>query len=461
MKNFRETCWLFVISFVFANTIIGADQVTLFKGFAQSSWKLKKIESFDEKTLEQHIVNTFNFGTWGSSQDANKILWTPADMTAIKNYCNTCFIGTGVKQWDFWLIAEGAIEFYANDSPRRWATKLDIYEIFRFQKFLNDNRGMIAEENNANDGLVRAKFLCGVFWEVETKRNREITAVRCFGGMLRPAQEFNDAPEHEYDVYTCVHGFKPISISEGATIDYYFVPYGIPVSSDVSRDDFVVNKGFKVTKIWKHAISLGGENFSDMDINQINLIKDENSCDQDDFAVVKIASKNTNNQHLKNVLISSKKNMDLGENAVFKDEHFSLQNIVCQQLDREHYPERLFVIGLSNLHGMADGYGLVISTSTRDTDDIVLEDGDNALRSLSDDGGIKQPNTIGCKNEYVSSLATCFGMSGGPVFKCKLIGDGSVKSCEFIGTVWGAERVFASQENIIKKFGCFINKAPQ
>jgi hypothetical protein len=102
---------------------------------------------------------------------------------------------------------------------------------------------------------------------------------------------------------------------------------------------------------------------------------------------------------------------------------------------------------------LGDNFHFIIST-TKDNE-LCSE---SFYRSLKNDENEKNPPKKGKRREAAASLFTCSGMSGGPVLKCTLLARGE-KKCQFLGTLWGAERVFA-RSGEIENFGAFINLPP-
>lgn len=449
-----------IFSYLFCNIIfnnctptIGAqNQTHLFDSFASDSWKSKKIEiESTQDTLEKHLVRKFNEYT-SPQYELNTLKST---LKLIRDYCIDEVQFPSPRYFNHYQT------FYNRDfdnffSPRQWMIDLDIRELYRFKKFIHD-LNLIDNGNYKNDCLVKARSLCGVFWEVDVSNPQSITAIRLFCGMLAPGQSFDSS---EFEIYTCKHGFVEGFKRDG--IEYYFVPYGIMADADSTNPNFVRKKGFRVIK-------MRTPDCGDFEDIQTAMHRNRTSADHqyawDDYAAVKINNQSGNREDIQRITLKeSLKDASIEGNKlnIVTEESSCLPEIdkICDNQEQEigtyFSSERLFVIGFTSKPGMEmDESGLIISTAIGDNAVELIE---NPRRSLNDDENEKTPQRIDSRNnEYATSLATCEGMSGGPILKCKLRDADHQKTCELIGTLWGEERLF-KEDGTIDRLVCFVNK---
>lgn len=435
LKNILRCTLVISIYLCGKEGVFAQSQIELFNNFANESWKSKKISIGEkEKTIEQHIVDAFNENQWGPGASNEKI--DKQLNRDIKDYYQT---ENNPLKWTNNLDI--------NDSPRQWMDKLDLREIYRFKDLINQNSQLIDNRNWRVDDLVKARALSGVFWIVDSDG-----AERSFSGMLIPGQSFD---ENEFKIYTCGHGFTEGNENNG--VSYYFVPYGVAVTCENTEANYIKKKGFKVNKI-----KCNGEQIFtaiDADYFKKERFGEENQYSKNDYAEVVINGRNLNGRSLQEEL------QDAGiggeQLRIITDDSMALPSWTLSNPDlsadsQEEPPAtRLFVVGLASQNELVwDNSDLIVSTT-------IINDNEPQTfqRSLNNDQNIQEPEYIGNINEISTSLATYYGMSGGPIIRCKLYDDGK-KICEsVIGTLWGGEREF-NDERKIKKFGCFVNKCP-
>jgi hypothetical protein len=263
--KFLQKILIVALSFTSAiiptETAYTVNQITIFNTFANESWKSDtspNIAGVTGQTVEQHLVQAFNAAVWIPGAAATKInqqinnnvmnYYAPNGRYQANNRAvNNQAVNNNPQGWVDDIKRIGHL--CADDSPRQWMDKLDLREIYRFKELVIVNPQLVDNAKYATDDLVKARSLCGTFWEVDTN-NRYPQAARAFSGMLVPGQRFTG----EKQVYTCVHGF--ISGNSLNKIAYYFVPYGVKADgtfkkNDKDNPDFVTLKGFKVTSVDK------------------------------------------------------------------------------------------------------------------------------------------------------------------------------------------------------------------
>lgn len=414
----------------------------LFNEFASQSWKMKPITIGGmRKTVEQHIIDEFNAEEWEAGSKDEKI--NRNINTAIKSYYEGKLNDpNGEGHYDPCNPTGWKNDLATDDSPRQWMDKLTLRELYRFKECIASHK-IFDNANYEKNDLVKAKALCGIFWVVYTG---DTYAEQSFSGMLAPNQEFVGCKSSPYyQIYTCMHGFS--DGNKNNNIAYYFVPYGVIADGDPQNDGYVVKKGFKVIKIkqggTETVIDIDNEKFA----KNSSFISDDVLYSQNDYAVAFIDKCTLNGigMTLKDIMIAT----NLG---IVKDKDIKLPNFTDNIISVSGN-KRLFSIGLAACPFIALENEFVISTTFSNNDILTTR----LRRSIRNDQNTKTPQNI-CErnNEYFSSLVTFSGMSGGPVFECRLTDDGQIRICKIVGTVWGKERVF--KKNLLVGFRNIINK---
>jgi hypothetical protein len=497
------------------------NQVELLNDFSANSWQSLKISALGNKTAEQWLVNIFNRLDWGplrlqlknAAHDEYIVrLLTPGygDQTSrvhqlLRNNEYVSLNGRSARSQDFinglfeqdklfrkalkskinidippdlknyytgnpanpasWnqLIAEHPENNFAlNDSPRQWEGKLSRRELCRFKDYINDlktNRGInvIDNANYLTDDLIKARALSGVFWILDTTKQQDPVLAN-FSGMLIPAQPFNGS---KY-VYTCAHGFASGNASNN--IVYYFVPYGVkaskkPTINDVNggkidNPDFVTKKGFRVVSTsirgGKTCINIDDPFFKSPDIENLKLYRNN------DFAIAMIKDKTDDGKSLKQLLSGTINpiSTDTSDNLPKINVNDGILPVVDENANFTDH-ERLFAIGRAVKDYALDDGGVTIVPET------YIAGKERLLvprRSLKNDENKKICDLAGTINELAAYLPCYSGMSGGAVLRCRMDKDNPKnKKCEFIGTVWGSERVF-KKDRSLSGFRFFMNK---
>lgn len=325
-------------------------QIEIFDGFSNKSWKSDKTLKIDkiEQTIELHIVQALNAIAWRPSGDnKTKIIYEISNeiLSNVKEHYTHETRSADNAKW------RNDLDLY--DSPGQWMDKLNLRDFYRFQHLISTHPQLINNSNHVNDGLVKARSLCGTFWIVDSSDMANITAERAFSGMLVPNQAFGSV---HYEVYTCAHGFTMGNTCKTAgivnnNIAYYFVPYGVLVhNNSEDTDHFVATKGFRVTEI-KCGIedSAAFKSIDDQYFEQSRIVT-VNPYNQDDYASVKINPENASER--RNTLKETLEDAEINGtklNIVQSDDKY-LQNInsefsinLATQFN-PHEHERLFII---------------------------------------------------------------------------------------------------------------------
>lgn len=447
------------------------NQIQIFNNFADESWKSKQITvEWQKGTIEQHLVNAFNTNRWIRRTNATKI---SANLNAdIESYYNGTlkdpenipnnYLPANPVDWDTCRNNYSIDNLALNDSPRQWLKKLDLREIYRFKKYIEDLRdlpvnpvNLINNINYATDDLVKARALCGIF---VVHYGTEVCGH--FSGMLVPGQAFDNAT---YSVHTCMHGFGQGNSSNGTNINitYYFVPYGVTVH-DSSEDptNNAAQKGFKVTSIRQ-----GGQQNAISFNTLVSATAPATLYRQNDYAIVTIESTNAGGESLYDILRSVDNANPIGAAIVHGEGNNNqitnlpnINEVGDLQIDTvsnfNPAEEKLFIIGRTpNVSCALDNFGLAICIMLKNE---ALTHNEN--RSSENNENIKNPANkvnIGTLNESFSSLPSYPGISGGVILRCKMSSLDGSKKCAFIGTNWGSERIFNDYQ--LKGLGHFIN----
>lgn len=433
------------------------NQVTLFNGFANSSWKSENVNIHPNNVpIEQHLVRIFNTSAWDPGSSTTEINPALAGLDAVLGYYSA-HTTVNPAEWVTYATthASTGINILANNySPRKWMRELNLREIYRFKELITATPNLIDNNNYATDDLVKARSLSGIFWEVDTTLMNPLNAEPAFSGMLVPGQSLTS---NNYQIYTCLHGFN--SGNANNNIAYYFVPYGVEVSSNPDSANYVTRKGFRVTHVRHFRADIAGTN---LDINNafFNIgsveMSAQNLYSNKDFAVATIEGQTTvGATSLRDVLAGRHGLPFITGTTValpnLDNNGIGLPAIGSGTLDAN---ERLFVIGRASYPTAALDCDIAVSTSLANETPT-----NEPKRSFGDDPNIKVPPNIGY--EISASLPSFPGLSGGPVLRCQLdptaMGN---KRCKIIGTNWGAERVF-NDNNELTGFKNVINRVHQ
>ncbi|MDR3155827.1 MAG: hypothetical protein LBT90_01860 [Holosporaceae bacterium] len=327
--------------------------------------------------------------------------------------------------------------------------ELYIIELLGFQKILNANSNIIDNGDYKTNDLVKAMSLSGIFYRVIRKDGKFINISFSGSGMLDPGQEFVDIGS--YKVHTCKHALASHK-------ELYFVPYGVAIDQLANDDssNSIFAKGFLVTT---HCGNSSSDPYS-----------------QNDYLLVCIEGKTKHGSTLKNILSNASCNIVKTEDKCLP----KIDGTVSDNISADD-ENRLFIIGYPNYCANECTLGTTLTNDGRvvpadklprfrfdKSDDTHYQSHmwsedyklNRPLRSLQDDPDEKFPSKLGNINEYFSFLVSAPGMSGGPIFRCKLGSRASDKKCSFIGTNWGAERIFNIMKEL-KGFRNFINKLPK
>ncbi|GHT96041.1 hypothetical protein FACS1894122_14050 [Alphaproteobacteria bacterium] len=428
-KSFWQMAFIHVLIGCSIDGLFATNLMAKCDEFAADSWKTKIVDLNGTRTIEQHLVRIFNSIDWRgkTAQKINKDI--PYNIRA---FYYGAMSQPNPKNWIELLEENPEENLSVNDSPRQWMRKLNLREICRFKAFVDNALSVV---DHHTDDLVIARSLCGIFWFVNTQKK---TATSWFSGMLVPNQIFADAT---YKVYTCMHGFDRGNYKEN-NIEYYFVPYGLIVEDYESSDVYVAKKGLKVTRVHQGgAVDRDIEDgfFSATNPRSANNTSTDITYHQNDYAVATIERQTIENKSLRDILVET--GLGIVDGTSPKLPIINTDGTVNIAAEFDSSNERLFVIGLAAYDNFADKYGFAISTTLRNEGFA-----NTPRRSIKNDGSEKKPKYIeAIAHEYSSSLATFSGMSGGPVLRCRLNSvDANDKRCEFIGTVFGAERIFTA-----------------
>ena len=422
-----------------------ANQITLFNTWMALSWKSDPVNlSGYNVTIERHLAREFNAAAWAAGASSQKITPAIAGLTNMHGYYG---LHTTVNPggWPNNLATD--------DSPRAWMRNLNLREIIRFKDYVIANPNLINNANYATDDLVKARSLSGILWRVDITGHTH--AASGFSGMLVPGQGFGLI---EYQIYTCMHGFRHGNGTNN--VAYYFVPYGVTVSSNPGDANYVCRKGFKVTHV-RHFRNYPqeGENI-DIDTAFFNAgsihMNTAAIYSQRDYAVATVRGGTDTHESLKNILMGTAlafiKATDI--NLPVLNTAAGAPNSVNQAAAFNNADERLFIIGSASRPAAALNQGLAVSTN------LTIQGPQNApRRSFADDENTKTPANIQARpQEDYSSLPSYPGISGGPILRCRLDPNNPAnKKCVIIGTNFGAERIFTAG-NQLQEFGNIVNK---
>lgn len=430
------------------------NQIDLFNAFAAQSWQMKKHAYSDrvDRTPEEFLVEIFNTKDWfPKAGNAEKITPSIPDLKALQSLVplkitfagtKTLFNDDSPKNWGKWKVSQK--KFSDDDSPEKWMDKIQYRELIRLKEFLTQYPFLINDADFKTDDLVKARALSGIFWVVDDDGGAE----KAFSGMLVPGQAFGLT---SYQVITCLHGFNAGNKSNN--VSYYFVPYGVTANSRLGTKDYVVNKGFKVTRITHYRGKETNLSIDDPFFNEDSLeIQYAKLYSENDFAIAMITGA-VDTISLRDALVNTGLNM-----VTAQDSHlFKLSgDIEFLSTGLNVEVSRLFTIGFAAEPAFELSNGMIISTTLKN-DDVTI---DAPLRSLSGDQNVKKPPNKGRKTEEAaSSLAIHGGMSGGPVLQCRF--DPYYypvrRKCKIIGTNWGDGRIFDESGKVIA-FRSIANK---
>ncbi|CAO5682065.1 MAG: hypothetical protein HEEMFOPI_01577 [Holosporales bacterium] len=402
------------------------NQIDIFNSFSDGSWQSKKVEHHNDYILSisDAIIRIFNNTKWNNRQNTTDKIIPPIDaLFPFSNYYDNCF--------------------ELDDTPEEVLSKISFKEICRFKDFLQHNPTLILDNNFATDDLVKARSISGIFWIVDT--TGETQAQPLFSGMLIPGQSFGLMT---YQVLTCFHGFR-FGNAQNKT-EYYFVPYGVAVDSLPESDNYVVNKGFKVTHITHYRSN--GENHLSIDDQYFNensqSISDDICYSERDLAIAFIKGKTLplkdEGKNLHTVLLQTNLNLFHADDIHLpvlphKNEFLSVE------MNEEE--ERLFSIGLAAEPELALSHNMIVSTSLKTGDRVKHA----PRRAFLSEQNHNPPSFISSRNEEGSCFLASFGgMSGGPILRCRLDPNNvNNKKCVVIATLWGDGRIYDDSSKII------------
>ena len=401
------------------------NQIDLFNAYSKKSWQSRTVRHSKGYRLpiSDAIINIFNVAIWDKGAE-DKI--TPP-ISALENFS-----------------AHLESNFKLDDNPEEWLSKISFKEIMRFKNFLKHNNTLISDDNFANDDLVKVRAMSGVFWVVDTSGAEEAEAT--FTGMLVPGQSFGLMT---YQVLTCFHGFRRGNKTDN--VAYYFVPYGVAVDARPGRDNYVVNKGFKVTHVTHYRRNQEMHQSIDDQYFDKNSFKisDQMLYSERDLAIAFVEGKTlpqgsqVHEKTLHTVLLQT--NLNLFHAG---DTHLPMLPYRNEPLSvgMDKTEERLFNIGLAAEPELEFSHNMIVSTSLRVGDSV----GRAPRRAFISAQNVKNPDPIDSRREEGASFVASYaGMSGGPILRCKLTPDSAGKKCVIIATLWGDGRIFDESSKII------------
>ncbi len=345
--------------------------------------------------------------------------------------------------WVKMYAEEEEEELNPKSNIRKLANLLDFIELLQIKDyFRSGSLPKIDNKNFETDDLVRLRSLCGTFCFLKIEKGGRSFYDSSFSGLLVPGQPYIEGENDGYHIHTCLHTLEEKDINT-----LHFVPYGLPLEADYA---FAVKEvqGYK-------------ENENNLKILTTRDLSSDNyrPYRTRDYSLVTIHARSVKGFTLKQVM---KKRKDLDSYFQGNSLPDTLFNESNDKIPASAFGlERILVIGVPGPIDLAqDQFGFSISTNIthRSYNETGLQ------RSYNDDPqNNAHPRDMAplLPGEFTSDYPAYYGMSGGPVLRCRAENAlHSQRKCQIIGVIWGSERIF-DKNNTLIDFRSIISSLPE